>query len=372
MSKRGAYTKLWIVVKEIIRRHYPALKKERMRDSYYMVRDFLGGKLGEKHIGVDITQADFDWFLTTQGYSSYRDDIWTAMEQKENLKSPRRVPEGIIIQDGEVLTMAKWEEKGIKFVWSRARGFIFSEKRGPALKLKPLSKFGWTIVTVGRGFPTRLIRQLLKKDKRPILALHDCDVAGGGIYRALGFKTRRTAHLDIELGDRVIDLGLSDEDVQILDLPSQPEAPKYRKIREERWELTALTVLKLRMGVKEPVLEYTIAKMNAKGIMISQLEISKRNLWEVAIRMKIKDAISKVVDQLVKEESEDYTLNGKAVDIIVSDIEMYVPDLWGLVSQAVEDVAGGVAWIYEKDRHQQALEKVSPKLVDALDIEREE
>lgn len=361
---------MWNVVKQIIREHYDDLEDERMRDSYYIVRDYLGGDLGEVHIGVEMDQADYDWFLTDQGYSSYRDDIWTWMEQKEDFTRPRAIPEGVIWDNGTMYTMAEWEEEGIGFIWDRARGFIFSEKRGPAGDIGELSEFGWIIVTVGKGFPTRLIRELLKEDDRPVLTLHDCDTSGEGIYRALGWTTRRTAHLDIALGDRVTDLGMSDEDVLALNLPSQPEAPKFRDVREKRYEMNGIVVLKKRMGIDNPMLEYVIAKMQDLGVMISQLEISKRQLWESEVKSAFDIALMKTRRELVRKKAEEYDLEGKAVRLDTEDFEVEIPDVEGLVNQIVEGVSKSMSWIYEEDRHEEAMDMVSPELLEALGIER--
>lgn len=367
-TAKRQYTNLWKVVKQVIRDHYDDLADLRMRDSYYVVRDYLSGDLGEAHIGTDMTQEDYDWFLTNQGYSSYRDDIWTWLEQNEGLERPRAIPEGVIWDNGEMYTMAEWEEEGIDFIWERARGFIFSEKRGPATDIGELSEFGWTIVTVGKGFPTRLVRELLKEDDRPVLALHDCDTSGEGIFRALGFKTRRTTHLDIALGDRVTDLGMSDHDVEILNLPSQPESPKFRNVRERRYEINALIVLKKRMGVENPVLEYVIAKMEDLGIIISQLEVEKRELWETKVRVTVDIGISRAVSKLVKKLSKGYDLKGTAVKL-EAEREKILADLPGLeeiVKSVMEKLSDDMYWIYENDRNLEAIEKVTPELRDLI------
>jgi len=374
LTKRKAATKLWNVVKQVIRDHYDDLKDLRMRDSYYVVRDFLSGDLGEEHIGVDMDQNDYDWFLTNQGYSSYRDDIWTYMEQKEDYVRPRAIPEGVLWDNGDMYNMLEWEEEGIEFIWSRARGFIFVEKRGPAGDISDISDYGWTIITVGKGFPTRLIRALLHEDDRPVLALHDCDLSGEGIYRALGWATRRTAHLDIELGDRVIDLGMSLEDVAALGLPSQPEPPKLRHIRENRYELQGLITLKKRKGIDNPYLDYVIAKMHEAGFTISELEISKKKLFESKVRLGLDLALGKAVRKIMDKESVNYQLHGTAVrlDTFREKIEVKMPKLEKLVKDVMDGVFKDMTWIYEDDRHMEALNEASDEMFEELEIEREE
>jgi hypothetical protein len=84
-----AKTNLWKVVREIIRANYELLKDKFQRDSYYIVRDLMASELGKR-----ITQEEFDWFMTDQGYSTYRDDVWTSLEQKEGLQRPEAKPQG--------------------------------------------------------------------------------------------------------------------------------------------------------------------------------------------------------------------------------------------------------------------------------------
>jgi hypothetical protein len=84
-----ARTNLWKVVREIIRADCELLKDEFQRDSYYIVRDLMASELGKR-----ITQGEFDWFLTDRGYSTYRDDTWTSLEQKEGLQRPEAEPRG--------------------------------------------------------------------------------------------------------------------------------------------------------------------------------------------------------------------------------------------------------------------------------------
>lgn len=361
-------------MKQVIRDHYDDLKDLRMRDSYYVVRDYLGGALGEEHIGVDMSQQDYDWLLTDQGYSSYRDDIWTYMEQKENYVRPRAIPEGVLWDNGTMYTMFEWEEEGIEFIWKRARGFIFVEKRGPAGDISEISEYGWTIITVGKGFPTRLIRALLSEDDRPVLALHDCDLSGEGIYRALGWKTRRTAHLDIELGDRIYDLGMSQDDVDKLGLPSQPEPPKLRHIREDRYELQGLITLKKRKGIENPYLDYVIAKMHQAGFTISELEISKKKLFESKVRVGLDLALGRAVKKIMAKESSKYKLQGTAVrlDTFRENIQVRMPNLEKLVKDVMDGAYKDMTWIYKADRHEEALDEAGDEMFEELEIEREE
>lgn len=67
----------------IIRANYELLKDDFQRDSCCTVRGLTASELGKR-----ITQEEFDWFLTDQGYSIYRDDVWISIEQKEGLQRP--------------------------------------------------------------------------------------------------------------------------------------------------------------------------------------------------------------------------------------------------------------------------------------------
>lgn len=57
-----AKTNLWKVVRE-------------SSAPTYIVRDLMASELGKR-----ITWEEFDWFLTAQGYSTYRDDVWTSLK----------------------------------------------------------------------------------------------------------------------------------------------------------------------------------------------------------------------------------------------------------------------------------------------------
>ena len=84
-----AKTNLWKVVREIIRADCELLKDGFQRDSYCIERDLMASELGKR-----ITQGGFDWFLTDRGCSTYRDDAWTSLEQKEELRPPEAKPQG--------------------------------------------------------------------------------------------------------------------------------------------------------------------------------------------------------------------------------------------------------------------------------------
>ncbi|GAI86050.1 unnamed protein product, partial [marine sediment metagenome] len=238
-----------------------------IRGSSYIVGDLL-----EPLIGESISLEDYNWFNSDQGYASYRDDIWPELEQKEGLTRPEAAVVGIVFDHG-----TKHPIEHLETVWDQARGFIFVEKMDEAVAIQELSDFGWTIVA-GRGYPLRLVRKLLKGDTRSVLALHDCDPDGRGIYRALGFETRRTWHLEIALGERVTDLGLSEHDAGVLGLRFRPGPPKYGA--RQKCELSALEALTVSMGLDNPVLAYVASKLAVMDLKISPTELEKRKMME--------------------------------------------------------------------------------------------
>jgi len=365
MTKK--HYQLWSAVREVILEHYAVLKDEFIRDAYYLIRDLTAPLIGNR-----ITQEGYNWLLTNQGYASLRDDIWPSLEQKEGLQRPKAWPVGVVFDQGIEKPLSKLEEDmelGLDYVWDQARGFIFVEKGGVAKKLEILSKYGWTIMA-GKGYPERLMRKLLKEEEkqRPVLALHDFDEDGFGIYRALGFETRRTRHLDIALGDRVTDLGLSAEHVKTLDLPMEPSPPKYKG--KLRVELSGLAVLKLRMGIENPILAYTVAAMIAKGLTLSPTEVEKMDMMERHIRWALTDGLKGIVEEAVKaitkkiEDEEKF--QGTAVKGELEDMSILAPGLKEKLIESGLIQARKTHWIYEKDVDEEARQLTDEKLVELL------
>lgn len=365
MTKK--YYRLWNAVRKVIRKHYDLLKGERIRDAYYIVGDLIAPL-----IGTEITEDDYNWLLTRQGYASLRDDIWPSLEQKEGLERPAAWPSGIVFDKGKLKPLIDLEKNmklGLEYVWDQARGFIFVEKSGVAEKLQILSKYGWTIFA-GKGYPERLMRKLLKEEekKRPVIALHDFDRDGRGIYRALGYETRRTRHLDIALGDRVTDLGLSEDQVTKLKLPPRPSPPKYKG--EPRVEISALAVLKTRMGIENPILAYTVAAMIAQGLTLSPTEVDKLELMKRHIRWALtkglKGVVNEAIESIIDEIEDEEKFRGTAVKGELEDLDILSA---GIVDELIESgltQAKKTHWIYETDMDEEARELTDEKLVELL------
>lgn len=361
---RKRYPQLWRVVREIVLAHYTDITElsirgirgsKGIRGSYYVVGDFLAPLIGK-----EVTEEDYNWYLTDQGYNSYRDDTWPYLEQQHGLVRPEAAPEGFVFDNGVEYPVTHLER-----IWDQARGFIFVEKRDEARAIQELSDFGWTIVA-GRGYPLRLVRQLLKRDDRPVVTLHDWDSDGKGIYRALGFDTRRTKHLDIALRDRVTDLGLTDDQVVALNLPTRPSPPKYRGV--PRAELSALNVLSTRMGLANPVLAFTTSVLASRGVKVSPTELSYTELLERHLRSWLSQALRDVVDEVAEDVAAAEAGDGQAVRGHVDEpIALEDRDA---VAQALEatatDLASRVAWSSEGDWHGVALTRFAPETLRGI------
>ena len=365
MTKK--HYQLWNTVRNIIREHYEVLKGEYLRDAYYIVGDLIAPL-----IGTEITQDDYNWLLTKQGYASLRDDIWPSLEQKEGLERPKAWPVGVVIDQGQEKLLSKVAENmelGLTYIWDQARGFIFVEKGGVAKKIEVLSEYGWTILA-GKGYPERLMRKILKEEEkqRPVLVFHDLDPDGLGIYRALGYETRRTKHLNIALGDRVIDLGLTEEHVTSLNLPRRPSPPKYKG--KPRVEISALAVLKIRMGIENPILAYTVAAMMAKGLTISPTELDKIDMMKRHMRWLLTDGLSDVVEKAVVaviEKIEDQEkFEGTAVKGELETLKIISPGIKDELIKTGLTQAKKTKWVYEKDVDEEARGLTDEKLVELL------
>jgi len=335
--------------------HYELLKTKRIRDGFYILGDELA-----KLIGKEITKEEYDYFATNeQAYATYRDDLWPSLEQHKGLERPEAKPYGIIFDRGSEYPITKLNE-----VWRQARGFIFTEKLDDGDDCRELSNFGWTIIAGGglAGFPTRQIRQLLRADTRPILAFHDADRSGEGIYRALGFETRRTRHLDIALGERVTDLGLSEEDAKALGLRSRPEPPKYKGL--PRWETSALSVLTTRLGVDNPKRAYVVAKMIKLGVKISPTPIPRAE----ALRIELWYKLSKLLEPITREVAKKYSsVEGETVGVQTPEVGgVEVPGLRRALERAASKLVKQTRWIEEEDFEREARKLTDKKIVRAL------
>jgi hypothetical protein len=360
MAKGKKYRNLWEVVRRIIIEDHENLVKHRLRESFYLVRNRLS-----LLIGKDISQEEFDYFASTkQAYCSYRDDIWPSLEQKKGLQRPEAKPYGTIYENGHEYSISQ-----LSRIWNQARGFIFTEKLEDGEDLRKLSNYGWTIIAGGgfAGFPTRQIRQMLKNDTRPIYAFHDADVAGNGIYRALGFQTRRTVHLDIALGDRVTDLGLNAEDAHKLNLPTEPEPRKHKERR--RVETAALALLEETMKLENPKLAYVVAKMLVLGTILSPTEKPKVDILLLSLKTQIDLALYTLISDAVIEAIKELKPKGKAVYVdLPRSEEIIMEDLKDLARELAIKLGKQAKWLHERDYHREATKLTTPELTGLLEM----
>lgn len=365
--RKGSHTtkkhyRLWSVVRGIIRKNHATYKDEYLRDVFYLIGDVLGAMIGQ-----EISQEDYDWFNTRQGYATLRDDVWTDIEQKHGWIRPKAWTFGVVYDNNIAHSLETLKEKmdmGLTYLWDQARGFIFVEKGGVAKKLKPLSEFGWTIFA-GKGYPERLLRKLLKEEKqqRPVLVLHDWDPDGKGIFNAMETETRRTKHLNLALRERVSDLGLTQDDIEKLKLPTRPSPPKYQG--KPRVEISGLAVLKTRMGIPNPALAYTVAKMLSMDLTLSPNELSKLVLLKKHLRYVLTDGLESVVREVIDEfadqleDDEAVIIEGTAVEGVLQSVEIIDRNVKAALLQTAKNLANNLLWTGADEMHNKAIAELT-------------
>lgn len=356
MVEKNVGPGFWKLVKRIIRENYDLLITEDLRGGYYVVRHYL-----KPMIGKQVSVKSYNFLLTREGYDYYAHGIWVQLEQDK--VNPLLRPEAKLV--GSLWDMGRKETiEQLKRVWSQARGFIFTEKKGE--DLAKLSRFGWCIIEPEQGYPTRFIRKVLKQDARQVLAIHDADESGKGIYRALGFDTRRTKHLDISI-DNVMDIGLRWEDVRALGLPTQLEAEKFRATKKDRCEIDSFAELKVRHGMKNPFLEYVTLRMEQEGITISPTPMWKSTLMQSKLKTAISELLENVVDPVIDEFVNKMELKGSAVDLRFHDIKsVEIEDLKVQAKLIASLLVERSDWYYERDYHGTAIKEISSKMRELM------
>lgn len=297
LRKEGRSYKIWSVVEDLIVDRYEDLKDERMRDSYYLLREWLE----PLRASGDIKDVEFDYFVNQ--YEYYRDDFWPRIEERHGITRPQTKPPTVVIENGEEYT-----ESHIPEAWDRSRGFIFVEKSGMAEDLSLLSEHGWLIVAA-QGESTRTFREAVAQDgtDRPILVVTDADFYGGSIVESIAGHSDRTEHLELwkELEDRVQEIGLTQADADALDLPSERDPTQS----DDKWrtELNALTVLRERQNIDNPLLTYTAAKMAALDIPLAPLPVDDpERKVKTSLRLAVEDALEDEIGDVVDSVLEDF------------------------------------------------------------------
>ncbi|MBA7490052.1 hypothetical protein ES702_00586 [subsurface metagenome] len=197
------------------------------------------------------------------------------------------------------------------------------------------------------------------------MAMHDWDRDGLGIFRALGFTTRRTWHLNIDLGDRVVDLGLNEEDVEALELPTRPSAKKYG--RKPRAEISSLHVLTRRWGIENPVLAYAVASLLALGYRLSPTEQPKEEMAEAHLQWALTQGIRGIVEEAVKVIMAEAEIEGDAVTGTLDfDKKIQMPGLSKALETAGKNILKEINWRDEDSYHDEAAKLTDERILKRL------
>lgn len=368
LPKDGRTYRIWTVVEDLVLERIEQIQDERMRDSYYLLREWLE----PLRDGGEITDGEFDYFV--ENYEYYRDDFWPRIEERNGIRRPETKPPTIVIEDGTEFTESHIEE-----AWGRSRGFIFVEKSGMAADLSPLSEHGWLIVAA-QGESTRTFREAAANDgtDRPILVVTDADFYGGSIASSLAGHSDRTEHLELwrDLESRVQEIGLTQADADALDLPRERDPTQS----PDKWrtELNALTVMKERHGIDEPLLAYVAAKMAELDIPLaplpienpdSSVRVSVRSAIEDALREQVEDVIDDVVEEIDTTTDLDSKGDGPLMELRATSGEGESVDL-GDIRDDLEEVARtkrkSLFW-WRKTRYEQSVkEEIGSEAVDTV------
>ncbi|MFB6202469.1 MAG: hypothetical protein ABEI98_10730 [Halorhabdus sp.] len=109
LPKDGRTYRIWSVVEDLVLDRYGELADERMRDSYYLLREWLDPLRQQG----DILDAEFDYFV--ENYEYYRDDFWPRIEARHGIERPSTKPPTTVIEDG-----TEYTESHIDEAWDRS------------------------------------------------------------------------------------------------------------------------------------------------------------------------------------------------------------------------------------------------------------
>lgn len=350
--------RLWGCVRDIIKKHHSEIisKSKNLRDSFYIVRDYLSTDYLK---GGKINQRMFDFFVDNSTYSYFIQDIWTQLE-RESYARPKAKPIGVVIWENYDYTIDM-----ISGYMPQCRGYIYVEKEGIADKLRRISLYGWAIVAA-QGQATRQIRDLINRTGKPCLVVHDYDPDGENISESIKNKTRRTKHLDIDLGDKAIDLILNDEQIEFLkdnyDIPTQPLPPKHKgKWRNDyRVELSAFVVVNTKSG--NSVLDFVVAEMRRLGLPLSPLPLNKGSLY----RDKIKEEMEWQIKSIVEDILRNLKIGGEACKLKFTE-EFDITQNESIINAVRETIAGfenKCQWIDEEKIEDELLENVPKRWME--------
>jgi hypothetical protein len=274
----------WIKIEKIlVNGEYKEIKKQKlsMRNSYYHLLTFVAEMFENK----EINEKQLDYWSQEEAYLFFTQDKWSGWEKKYDWKRPKAKDPTKAYYREDLLDLTLDDLK-LSQKLKRARGFIFIEKSGFLSDLKLISSYGWCVMG-GQGFGSRELRETIMRNfpDRPIVVLHDYDIAGGMIHDVFKEGSKRTEHLDLKF-ENVLDLGLREIDVDELNLPKAPEARRFREKNPDAWrvELNALTIVTRTLGVKNPLLWYVAKRMYEEGLEL--FEEAQKLLEALALHIR--------------------------------------------------------------------------------------
>jgi 5S rRNA maturation endonuclease (ribonuclease M5) len=303
------------VEKILVNGEYEIIKqlKLSLRNSWYHLLTFVS-QLLEKGV---INDRQFFYWQQKQAYDTFTQSKWVSWERKYNWVRPHAKDPTTAIYRGNLRDLNQ-EGYILESELGDFQGFMFIEKSGFLDDLKLLSKYGWCILA-GQGFSTRELRETIKKtfSDKPIVVLHDYDIAGASIYEVFEKGSIRTEHIDLTF-ENMIDLGLREVDVEEFNLPKAPESAKHLKKNPNAWrvELNALTILYQTHGIKNPLLWYVAKRMFEEGLPLFEEPDSFFDKVESHLRWSIEYAIRNRTVNLIKKIFKYFDLEDELVSSI--------------------------------------------------------
>jgi 5S rRNA maturation endonuclease (ribonuclease M5) len=304
----------WKQIEEIlVNGEYQEIKRQKlsMRNSYYHLLTFVAELFENK----EINENQLYYWNQEEAYNFFTQDKWSQWEKRNEWKRPKAKDPTTAYYRGDLLDLTL-EDHALVSKLRRSRGFIFMEKAGFLQDLKLISRYGWCILA-GQGFSSRELRETIMRNfpDRPIIVLHDFDIAGGMIHDVFTEGSKRTEHLDLTF-ENVIDLGLREIDIEELNLPKAPESKRVREKKADAWrvELNALTILSRTHNIKNPLLWYVAKRMyeeemdlyeEAQKLHEALINHIKHQIW-ISIYSRATDLIREAI-KLFNIEDDDIT-----------------------------------------------------------------
>ena len=193
---RAEVKEFWEKIEQIlVGGEYKEIKRLKlsMRNSYYHLLTFVS----EMYDNKVINEKQLNYWNQEEAYNFFTQDKWSQWEKKMSWRRPKAKDPTEAYYRGKLLDLTL-SDITLKSNLKRSRGFIFMEKAGFLLDLKIISRYGWCILA-GQGFSSRELRETIMRNfpDRPIVVLHDFDVAGSMIHDVFGEGSKRTEHLDL-------------------------------------------------------------------------------------------------------------------------------------------------------------------------------